>query len=165
MAKHLSSPSKEKDNQAARPGSLNAEILADLQVYREFMDDRDRALVSLYGKRLLRSQLRDDLVRAVLIQFGNDQIRNISFYQKTLSHLGSQSVIRTEVLNLVGFGLFLFRDAPADRRSALVVPTQRLVDWYSTHMPALYDELRRFMTVREAMRDKNAFTDTRPLSQ
>ena len=141
--------SKGSDIHRASPGSLSGEVLSDLRVYREFLADRERAMLGLYGKRLPRSQVRDDLIRAVLVQFGAGQTHNISFYQRTLAHVGSQTAVRMEMSRLVDLGLLLVEAGDGDRRAALVVPTQRLVDWYCTQMPRLYDEVRRFLSLRE----------------
>ena len=147
---------KRDGSERALPGSLHHEAFADLRVYREFLDNRDRAMLGLYGKRLPRSQLRDHLVRAVLIEFGGGHVRNMSFYQKGLAHAGSQSAVRNEIARLVEVGLLVLDQAGDDRRAAEVVPTQKLVDWYSMQLPRLYDEIGQFLALREAVRNAGA---------
>ena len=138
-------------NKPAEPGSLNLEALADLVVMREFLDNRDRLLEKLYGRKLPRSQLRDNLIRSVVIEFGLGHVRHLMFYQKGLLHFGSRTAIRNEVARLESLGLVTMAIGEDDRRTAEVVPTRKLIEWYSTYMPALYVDVRAFLASRDSL--------------
>ena len=130
--------------------SLNREVYLDLLVYQRFLDNRKIIIRGLYAREVVYSQLRDDLVRHILIEFGGNNARNISFYQKKLVYLGSYAAIRREIIYLERCELIRLGTTQSDRRAAVVSPTLRLVQWYSTQMPRLYEEVRRFLTMREA---------------
>lgn len=142
---HTHEMSSTTSHRPAEPGSLNAEALADLVVYQQFIRGRDKALHQLYGKRLPRSILRDELLIIVIIEFGRGKTHQISYYQRCLHELGSSTTIRSELDRLAGLELLILQLGVSDRRTAEVVPAQRLVDWYSNQMPRLRKEVRRFL--------------------
>ena len=121
----------------APAGSLPPDVLADLVALRNFLEGRDRALEVLIGRKLPRSHLRDELIRMVVIEFGFDRSRTIADYQKACAHLGGHAAVRGE-LHLMGeSGLVMFMP-------------QKRAEWYSTQMPRLMDEVRKFVEAREA---------------
>ena len=136
--------------ESARPGSLAADALADLVVLQEFAQDRDRALQRLFGQRLGRSHLRDELIRLVVIDFGLGQSRSLRAYQKACAPIGSASATREACRMMSDLGLFVLASVPRDksRSATLVLPTQRLVDWYSAQMPKMLDQVQLVMERR-----------------
>lgn len=130
------------DNTPATPGTLNDEALEDLITLQGFIEDRYETLQRLIGRRLGRSQLRDELIRMVVIDFGRGVQRNMAAYQRLCLHLGSVSATRGELHLLADVRLFALVVLPDNRRSTLVLPTQRLIDWYSEQMPGLLEQVQ-----------------------
>ncbi len=134
---------------AAR-GSLQADVLADLVALRRFVDARDRALDSLFGRKLARSYLRDELLRMVVIEFGFGRMRTIAHYQKACPHLGTSAAVRGELHLLAELGLIIYLPSESDRNALQIGPSQKLIDWYSGQMPQLMDEVEQFVSARKA---------------
>ncbi len=60
----------------------------------------------LFGRKLARSHLCDDLLR-MTFEFGFGRLRTIARYQRACAHLGSASSVRGELHLLAEFGLLL----------------------------------------------------------
>ena len=134
----------------AEPGSVAADVLADLILLREFFANRDLALARLLGSRGGHVRLRDEMLRLAVIEFGQGRTRNLAFFVFECSALGSTSAVRNEIRRLAMFGCLNLRDDVLDTRSTLVVPTEKLVRWYCQQMPRATDEVQRiFVSKRE----------------
>ena len=123
-------------------GSLEPRVLVDLRFLRTFLEARDRAFLRLLGRSVHRSHLRDEIVRRLVIEFGDGKLRRISFYQKETAYLGSATNIRDEIENLRLSGLVIITDDPSRKRAKLLRPTQRLVDFYNKEMNSLEADVR-----------------------
>jgi hypothetical protein len=131
--------------QEAPPGSLEAGPLNDLIVLRQFELNRDKVLARLFGVKLRRSRLREEMLRILVIEFGLGHTRQVSFFIKECKALGSASAVRLEISRLCSLGLTILRDDPEDARSARVVPTQKIISFYNTQMPRISPELEDFL--------------------
>ena len=133
----------------AAPGSLPRQALSDLILLRSFYSARDRALRGLFGAGLRRNQLRDEIVRLCLIEFGHDRIRRVSFYQSEFRNLASRSSIQDEIRTLAALRLLVTRPDPANRSAVLVAPTKGTVAFYSNSVALLADDVRQIFVSRQ----------------
>ena len=129
-------------------GSLPRQVLRDLILLRDFFEGRDKALRELFGVTLRRSHLRDALIRTALIEFGSNRLRRVSFYQAECRNLASRSSIQEEIRNLAMLRVFVTRPDPENHSAILVVPTQRLVTFYSRSMTSLAEEVGKIFKAR-----------------
>lgn len=129
----------------ARPGSLHPEALQDLILLRQFFHARDQALTVLLDASAHRSPLRDELLRRVMIEFGEGRSRRMSFYQDECVFIAGRFATRDEILRLNEFGVLCLINDATHKRAVLVEPSQSLVDWYSNQMPRLRQVLRNLL--------------------
>jgi hypothetical protein len=71
----------------AATGSLPASVLGDLVALRNFLEGRDWTMASLFGLKLARSNLRNELIRMIVIKFGFGRLRSIAHYQRMCASL------------------------------------------------------------------------------
>lgn len=134
--------SRREPEKEAAPGSLSEPALAGLIALRQFEVIRTLSVHRLLGPSVRRSHLRDCLIRAVLIEHGLGRVQPIAFYRKDCAGHGSGSAIRLELSRMAALGLVLIRDNDLDGRSSRVVPTQRLVDFMTAHVPKLIGQIK-----------------------
>lgn len=132
----------QREDGPAEAGSLAAEALADLIALRKFVEARDNALESLLGGTLKRSPIRDELMRLIVIEFGFGRVRNVAFYTRTCAHVDNSSEVERELYLLDELRVVILTPGGKDGRTLDVVPTKKLVDWYSRVMPPLMEEAR-----------------------
>ncbi len=130
---------------AAKPGSLPAEALSDLKIWLDFNTRRDRIMDALFGLQLPRSPLRDDLVRRVLVEFGDGLSLPVSYYIEKCQAVAGAAAVKSEITVLANLGILLLTPNPANLSSYCVGPSQRLVDWYAQTMPSLRAEAERLL--------------------
>jgi hypothetical protein len=137
--------SKRDIAQEASLGSLDAGPLNDLIVLSQFELNRDKLFAKLFGTRLRRSRLREELLRTILVEFGLKRVRPINFYKRTLSDLGSATAIRMEIDLLACLKLLVVKNHPTNARQSQVVPTVKMIAFYNSEMPRIAPELQKFM--------------------
>ena len=130
---------------AAKPGSLPAEALSDLKIWLDFNTRRDRIMDALFGLQLPRSPLRDDLVRRVLVEFGDGLSRPVSYYVEKCQAIAGATAVKSEITVLANLGVLLLDPKTPNPSSYCVGPSQRLVDWYAQAMPSLRAEAERLL--------------------
>ena len=135
----------------AVPGSLPRQVLIDLMLMREFLNARDVALHDLLGVPLRRSALRDELLRACVIEFGFGRLQRVSYYQERCSAFGSGSTVKHEIRMLAEIRILVTKQDPDNLRALLVVPTNRLVRFYSKAMQSLAQEVQTLFIRRAEM--------------
>ncbi len=138
------------DGAPATSGSLSAEALADLIALRKFFETRENALELLFGRKLNRSPIRDELMRLIAIEFGFGRNRSFDFYRRTCAHVDSSSEIERELYLLEELAIVILSPSDKDRRTLLVLPSKRLIDWYSRVMPPLMEEVKLVIEARSA---------------
>ena len=116
-----------KDEPATIP--LRERSLAMAEFLRTFFSERDVALARLIGRTLPRNSLRDELIRAILIDYGHGRERHLADYQADLKHFRQKTAVRDEIYLLEEVGLVSLRAGLLDRRLLLVKPSERLIDW------------------------------------
>jgi len=135
----------------AEMGTLSQEVADDVGILQEFFRNRDQLMAGLFGSKLRRSPTRDELIRQIVLQFAQGSRRNIAFYAHACSYLATEPSVRSELELLAHKGLVRFIDEPANKRSKVVAPTKRLIQFYNVQMPRLRTEvlalLRKFGTV------------------
>lgn len=129
---------------AASPGTLDATDLRDIKLIEDCLAWRDTAVERLFGRRRPRNPLRDGIIRRVVIRFGEGALESLAYYQRACTRLGSETAIRREVHLLEDFGLIILRAAQDRKRVIVVVPTQRLLDWYAWSL----NDLRMILSER-----------------
>ncbi len=134
----------------AEEGSLAPGALADLIAVRNFMTARQTALAGLFGRKLPPSFLREELTRAVVIEFGFGRSRTIAHYVGACAAGGSPAEVDSELRLLEELGLVLLPTEGKDPRGGRVVPTKKLIDWYSKTMPRLMEEVSMALEARSA---------------
>jgi hypothetical protein len=134
----------------AELGSLSPEALRDLWLLHEFTRARQTLFAAFAVKRLRRNPQRDEILRLVLLEFGQGRHRRLSFYQRELGTQGSKFATRDEVHRLAQIGVLILENDPTDARSLLVKPSAQFVDWYSNQVPRLKSEWRRLIAAWHA---------------
>jgi hypothetical protein len=120
-------------------GSLPPEIHSDLELFREFMMLREKALIEIMGAPHRTSQLREGVLRQMMLAFTDGRIMRVSDYQRLCARFASPPAIRTEISRLEGRKVLILQNSAEDRRAIEVWPTQRTIEWYKRHIP----EIRR----------------------
>ena len=126
----------------ASPGAIDPELLRDLTILHEFFENRALLLEQLLGGTLPRSPVREFIIRLSVIEMGHGRVRTVFFYQREGRLLAGSSVFKTEIMRLADRGALVLRSDPKRPRARLVVPTERLVAFYSTQMPRLKAAIR-----------------------
>lgn len=131
------------DGTPARLGSLPAEIYADLSRFRDYAMMRERALAEMLGAPHRGSQLREAIIRQMMLHFAEHRILRVSEYQRLCARFASPPAVRTEISRLEGRKVLVLQPNPEDRRIIEVWPTQRIINWYKVNIPDLKARIRR----------------------
>lgn len=126
----------------ARMGSLHTDVHRGLLMLRGMLAERDRAFMDAFGGIARRSHLRDEITRIALIEFGNQSIQSIGFYQRECRAMASASGVRNELGRMHDMGVVILQGDRDDHRYIDVVPTQGLVDWASEEVIRLAAMMR-----------------------
>ena len=145
-----SAEARKTGNNGLRPpvadlGTLHPEAASDIIVLHEFMLNRDRLLQGLFGRKLRRNPVRDDLIRRIMIEFARGGHQRVPYYIKAVTVSAAPATIRTELELLMHSGLIELQAELADKRTSLVVPTTKLVNFYNEQMPRLRVEVMRLL--------------------
>lgn len=138
---------KDMDHPAA-PGSLPASAVNDLITLRAFERHRDKLLEQLFGSKMRRSRLREEIIRLAVLEHGLGRSRTTAYYKRECAALGSTTAIRQEIARCVSFQLLILEEDPDDLRAQRVIVTQRLVNWYVSLLPRVNTEFGGIFVIR-----------------
>lgn len=106
------------------------------------MADREQLLNRLFGRKLRRSAARDELLRSIVLAFSKGQLLRVNTYVRQCAHYATGPSIRREIDTLVDADLVLLKPDPNHRTAHLVVPTEKLIDFYNRVMPRLREQIQ-----------------------
>jgi hypothetical protein len=133
------------DGQAAELGGLPPDIRRDLIGFRDFALIREQALAEIVGAPNNRSQLRECIIRQMMLAYTDNRILHMSEYQALCRRFASAPAIRTEIDRLKAKRVVTLRRSATDLRVIEVWPTLRTVTWYRTHIPELRSKIRELL--------------------
>ena len=136
-------PSSASDGKPAELGSLPSEIYFDISRFRDFAIMRERALAEILGAPHKGSQLRECIIRQMMLAFAGNQVLRVSDYQRLCARFASPPAIRTEIGRLEGRKVLVLQPHPEDRRATAVWPTERSIRWFKANIPDLKRRLLR----------------------
>ncbi len=145
-------PGRPLDAEAAF-NSLSPAVHRDLILIRRYIAARDRALGPLLGETVQQNPLREEIARAVLIQFGYGRVSAVGHYVHHCERLASSFAVRSEIRALVDLHLLVTRKLETDGRVTLVAPTTRLVRGVSRAVPRISRSLEHFFISKAEMRE------------
>jgi hypothetical protein len=126
-----------KDPQIAELGLLTDIVAADVAMLQSFFSAREAQMATLFGRKLRRNPVRDELIRLVVLEYAAGHRRRPAYYIKKCASLATAPSVRSELHLLQHVGLIvMIRDA-THAKASLVAPTQRLIDFYNFQMPGL----------------------------
>lgn len=125
------------DGAPAKLGSLPPEIHADLSRFRDLAIMRERALTQIVGPPHRGAQLRDSIIRQMILHFAEGHILRVSDYQRLCARFASPPAVRTEIGRLEGRRILVLQPNEHDRRVIEVWPTERIIAWCRDTIPDL----------------------------
>ena len=137
------------DGQPAKLGSLPSELYVDLGRFRDFAVMREKALTEIMGAPHRGSQLRECILRQMMLAFAEDRILRVSEYQRLCARFASPPAVRTEIGRMESRKVLILQPNKADRRSTEVWPTERIIRWYKDNIPELRRKLFRLFNELE----------------
>jgi len=133
---------------AAPLGTLDSEVARDLQLLRDFIKARERHMHMLFGRTLRHSATRDELMRLIVLAFSTDRILGVSAYIRLCSGYATAPTVRAELSTMEDARLIIL-EPQNGRRSALVLPTRKLIDFYNRQLPRLREDFRHALLAME----------------
>jgi hypothetical protein len=137
-------PRRNPDREAV-PGAVSARTIAALKLFDECADRTDIALADLLKVKRPRSPLRDQIMRRIVLCFGDGRLKPISHYERVCAGFGSRTAVQRQIHDLEWLGLIFLRHVEGSR-SIRVIPSERLIGWYEK----MAEELRSLVRNRLA---------------
>lgn len=135
----------------AKLGSLDLEVAHDLKLLRDFIEARERHMRRLFGRNVRRSPTRDEILRIVVLAFSECRFLHVSSCIQLCSGYATAPTVRSELALMAEAGLVLFQADAAENRSAYVIPTEKLVEFYNREIPRLREVFQELMLRAEQL--------------
>jgi hypothetical protein len=110
---------------------IDRAIVDDLKAIEGTRRRYEQALARLVGQAVNPSYLLDRIIVTAVIEWAAGNTRNMKFYFRACHGLASTFCIREQIYRLADRKLLLVRSHPDDRRFVEIVPTQKLVDFFT----------------------------------
>ena len=126
-----------KDSAIAELGLLTDVVAADVAMLQNFFSARETQMAALFGRKLRRNPVRDELIRLVVLEYAAGRRRRPAYYIKKCASLATAPSIRSELYLLQHVGLIVMVDDVTHAKASLAAPTRKLIDFYNFQMPGL----------------------------